>query len=114
MQTPTQDALAEGVEGFGGENVGDGADDKAGVDFENQVLIFVNLYKKGDNEVDQTQYVFLVIEAMYNAVKGKTNIFSPHDNFLKEKESNQMVAKEIETDDEDEDSEDYEVYSEMD
>ena len=72
---PSQDALAEGVEGFGGENVGDGTDDKAGVEnqFENQVLIFVNLYKKGDNEVDQAQYVFLVIEAMYNAVKGKTN-----------------------------------------
>ena len=31
-----------------------------------------------------------------------------------EKESNQMVAKEIETDNEDDDSEDYEVYSEMD
>ena len=29
---PTQDALAEGVEAFGGENVGDG---KAGVDFLN-------------------------------------------------------------------------------
>ena len=46
--------------------------------------------------------------------KVKRTIFSPYDNFLKEKESNQMVAKEIETDDEDEDSEDYEVYSEMD